>query len=204
MIDITAGYLAQALEASALSFADGELAYLALTSKVQLPLRDRLAWSLATQLPGLVVARGWKRTDIAILDPSALPLALVEAKALYTFDVATPDRANVSEYARMVKDDMAKASALLGGRPGQVFALVLVTHPMDAPPAVLKDVFKYPGIRTAFNRSTEQEIRAGAKANLSAALEPLGPAVHGSLDGGSAFGVRVVVDYTIVGPVAVS
>ncbi|UYY81973.1 hypothetical protein OIT41_02535 [Arthrobacter sp. YA7-1] len=46
MVEITAVYLAQVLETAASSFAPGELAYLALTSRVELPLRDRLAWSL--------------------------------------------------------------------------------------------------------------------------------------------------------------
>jgi hypothetical protein len=55
--EITTDALVRALEASVRSFAPNELAYLALTSKVELPIRDRLAWSLHTALPGKIVAR---------------------------------------------------------------------------------------------------------------------------------------------------
>ena len=66
--EITAEFLDDSLQASAKSFAAGELAYLALTSKVELPIRDRLAWCLHTSLPNRVVAREWKRCDLAVLD----------------------------------------------------------------------------------------------------------------------------------------
>ncbi|UYY81974.1 hypothetical protein OIT41_02540 [Arthrobacter sp. YA7-1] len=148
----------------------------------------------------MVVAREWKRTDLALLDQTAKAIALVEAKALYSFDVATPDRANVRVYRDKVKADIAKAVALLGGHQAAVFALVLVTHPMDSPPD-LDGVIKYgTSIKAALNRAAQEEIRAGAKATLSSALDPLGPAIHGSLMAGTAFGVRVIVDYWIVGP----
>ncbi|MHA7209602.1 hypothetical protein [Arthrobacter sp. MDT1-65] len=200
--EITAQYLAQAPDSAAASLAPGELAYLALTSKVELPLRDRLAWSLSTKLPDLVVAREWKRTDLAILDSSATPMVLVEAKALYTFDIANPERANVRKYTGMVESDLAKAYRLLAGRPGSVFALVLVAHPIDAPPTCLDEVNKYRrDIHSALNKAPQEEVRANARATVSSALEPIGPTVHGSLAGGTAFGVRVDVDYSIVGPV---
>lgn len=202
MTEITAEYLAQALEDAASSFAPGELAYLALTSKVELPLRDRLAWSLYTQLPDLIVTREWKKTDLAILDRSGTPLALIEAKALYTFDVVTPERANVGKYKRRVEDDIAKSFTLLEGRPASVFALVLVAHPKSLPSAGIEGALKYQsGIKSALKRSHEQDVRAGARSTFSAALEPLGQALHGSLTGGTAFGVSVDVDYSIIGPV---
>ncbi|GEO93582.1 hypothetical protein [Kocuria flava] len=204
MVEITADDLARALEGAASSFAPGELAYLALTSKVELPLRDRLAWSLYTSRPDLVIAREWhrkgKRIDLALLNRGATPIALVEAKALYSFDVVTPDRANVRKYTRMVEADMAKAFKLLDGHSAPVFALVLITHPMGVPPD-LGGVIKYrPGIETALTRATQGDIRTGAWATLSSALEPMGPAVYGSLMAGKAFGVEVIVDYWIVGP----
>lgn len=204
MVEITAADLARTLKAAASSFAPGELAYLALTSKVELPLRDRLAWGLSTSRPDLVVAREWhrkgKRIDLALLNSEATPIALVEVKALYSFDVDTQDRANVRKYTRMVEADMAKAFKLLDGHSAPVFALVLITHPMGVPPD-FGGVIKYrPGIKTALTRATQEEIRTGAKETLSSALEPMGPAVYGSLMAGKAFGVEVIVDYWIVGP----
>ncbi|MHA7191068.1 hypothetical protein ACX80N_12340 [Arthrobacter sp. MDT2-16] len=203
MVDITAEYLAQALEDAAASFAPGELAYLALTSKVEQPLRDRLAWSLFTKLPDLVVTREWKYTDLAILDLHGAPLALIEAKALYTFDVVTPDRADVRKYKREVESDIAKAFTLLKGRPASVFALVLVAHPMGLPSAGFEDALKYQSkIKAALKNLPEQEVRVGAKKSLSSALAPVGRAVHGSLAGGTAIGVQVDVDYMVIEPVA--
>lgn len=64
----SAGQLAECLERAAESFAPGELAYLALTSKIERPLQNRLAWSLHTQLPGRVVSREWRSTEIARLE----------------------------------------------------------------------------------------------------------------------------------------
>ncbi|WP_431993677.1 hypothetical protein [Streptomyces albogriseolus] len=75
----------------ATSYAPGELAYLALTSKPELTVRDRLAWTLQTRLAGAVVAREWRNTagwiDLAVLDMAGhSPQALLELKAAYTFD----------------------------------------------------------------------------------------------------------------------
>lgn len=67
-------------------FQENELAYLALTGKVENPFRDRLAFKLHRNLsPEVVVAKEWRRVDIAILR-SEVPLALIELKAMYTFD----------------------------------------------------------------------------------------------------------------------
>ncbi|MFE5011829.1 hypothetical protein ACFRJ3_45880 [Streptomyces sp. NPDC056696] len=49
---ITADLLEKALLAAADSCAPGELAYLALTSKPELAIRDRLAWVLHRRLSG--------------------------------------------------------------------------------------------------------------------------------------------------------
>ena len=46
----TKDVLLQGLEDAGTSFEPGELAYLALTSKVELPVRDRFAWELHRRL----------------------------------------------------------------------------------------------------------------------------------------------------------
>jgi hypothetical protein len=56
---------------------------------IERPLQDRLAWSLHTQLPDLVMSREWRRTDLAVLDGDASkPLLLLEVKAMHTADLA--------------------------------------------------------------------------------------------------------------------
>ena len=110
---ITANFLARHLEAGCGAFGAGELAFLALTSKIELPVRDRLAWSLYKELwPGSVVAREWRRIDLAILPEGHAdePDALIQAKALYTFDLATS--LSLRNYEVAVRADIGKASAV--------------------------------------------------------------------------------------------
>lgn len=73
------------------SFALNELAHLALTSKAEGPIRDRLAFALRSQLAGdgLVVAREWRRIDIAVLRGVHL-VAVVELEMMHTFGAFKP------------------------------------------------------------------------------------------------------------------
>jgi len=139
---VSSGQVADCLELAAKSFASGELAYLALTSKIERPLQDRLAWCLHTQFPGLVVSREWRATGIAILNGEATsPLLLLEAKAMYSFDVAWEHRPNASRYPLLMKNDVAKAHRIDQHDTADVYALGLVTHPLGLPrdlPGVIK------------------------------------------------------------------
>jgi len=106
---VTAGELADGLDAAARSFSQGELAYLAPTSKAERPVQDRLAWTLHTRLPGLGVSREWKATDIAVLTADAKsPVALLEIKAMYSFDLAQ-NQQNAAVYPQLMRSDLAKA-----------------------------------------------------------------------------------------------
>jgi hypothetical protein len=142
--------LAEWLEAAAASFAPGELAYLALTSKVERPLQDRLAWLLHTGLPGLVVSREWRVTDTVILSAGAQsPLVLLEAKAMYPFDVAWEHRAGARAYPRLMRHDVAKARALDPHGTADVYASA------PASPA---------SARTAGNRSSSRPFHSLTRA----------------------------------------
>jgi hypothetical protein len=202
--EITTDVLVQALEAAAHSFAPDELAYLALTSKVELPIRDRLAWVLHTALPGKIVAREWRRTDLAVLDSSGtVPLALIEAKALYSFDVASSAGRGTAYFPGLVSGDITKARKLSReiGQDPAVFALVFVTHPMGEPPN-LPNIIKYvSAIRGSARYGSPAKVRDLAAKHLGQALERLGPVRNGQMDAGSAFGTPTAVDYWIVGPV---
>jgi hypothetical protein len=73
------------------NFQVNELAYLALTSKIELPLRDRIAFELHKKFSDThLICREWKskesksskRVDIAIVDKSNFkPVCLIELKA---------------------------------------------------------------------------------------------------------------------------
>ena len=84
---------------SALS-GDPSLAYLAITSKPELPVRDRVAWYFHWKHPDLIAAREYyikseknpesrKRVDLALLNEMAegpSPVVLMEFKAMMTAD----------------------------------------------------------------------------------------------------------------------
>jgi hypothetical protein len=103
---------------------------LALTSKIEHPIRDRLAWAMNTELwPAYLCAREWRRTDLAVLDRQASPVVLLEAKAMYSFDGCT--EAGFAEYLEYLCSDRAKASTL--AEPDTtVLLLLLATHPEGA------------------------------------------------------------------------
>lgn len=185
------------------SFRPGELAYLALTSKPEFAVRDRLAFALHRRMwPKAVVSREWRRTDLAVLsaDVPPRPLALIEAKASYTFDAAIQNPPG-GWIGQVVKADLAKASAL-AVKGTEVYALVIVTHPRSAPDRSLRGVAKYlSGVRRAIAiAGSAEEVRVRALQNLEAALGALGPTTSGTITGGSAFGVDVLIDWWLVGP----
>jgi hypothetical protein len=187
------------------AFDEDELAYLAITSKVENPIRDRLAYGLHRALwPRAVVAREWFRTDLAILSPTTPPraLALVEAKATMTFDLAY-GMDDAHWVARAVRRDLEK-SARLAIDGTEIFALVIVVHPdSPLPPSLGANIVKYlPGVARAFRTfQTAAKIRALAARSLRANFSSLGPLSRGSMSGGSAFGVGVSLDWWLLGPV---
>ena len=82
----TKDVLLQGLADAGTSFERGELAYLAVTSKVELPVRDRFAWELHRRLEdrSLLVAREWRRVDLAVVREGDA-VVVIESTALYAF-----------------------------------------------------------------------------------------------------------------------
>ena len=187
-------------------FSAGELAYLALTSKVELPVRDRLAFRLSQQLPeGLFVAREWRRVDLAVLEegPEALPRMLLEAKALYSFDLVGPPKW-ATRYPDLVERDVAKLRAM-GSMPVdvQAFVLVLATHPVTEISASLRHIAKYAtGVAKAVQLMGDPDaVAAEARQRLLGHLRALGPVREGKMNGGTAYGVEINVLYWLFGPI---
>ncbi|MFE7385566.1 hypothetical protein ACFU9F_34995 [Streptomyces zhihengii] len=206
---IAADLLEKALLAAAASYARGELAYLALTSKPELAIRDRLAWVLHHQLTNHVIAREWAapgskraRTDLAVLDTEGRrPLVLMEAKAAYTFDFVSPEQQSGVNCRARVERDLAKARIAARDERVAVYGLVLLTHPVEVP-ADFPRVIKYlPEIRRSLRYRTSGELQRLASDTADAHFAGFGPSRSGSLDGGVAFGVRTLVEYRLIGPV---
>ena len=192
--------LKEELEGLSRSFIPGELAYLALTSKVEFPIRDRLAFRLHTRLGDgpSQVAREWHRTDLAVLS-GGVPTLLLEVKAMYSFD-AIDNAVGLRNFHRQVLRDRDKSLRPEAGN-AEIYALLLVTHPGGPCGEKLNAVVKYrTGIERAAKRGVER-VREDAAAAVAKAFHDFRLiTTPGSLDAGTAFGVPVSIDYHLFGP----
>ncbi|TQL19474.1 hypothetical protein FBY37_1394 [Streptomyces sp. SLBN-134] len=204
MVEVTAQLLTRALHRAGESFAPNELAYLALTSKPEHPVRDRMAWVLHSDLPGCITAREWSpngdraRTDLAVLDESSYEaLALVETKAAYTFDFAQEGQQTVEKYMRNIANDLDKARAA-GGSRTRIFALLLLTHPASAP-VQLTPVVKYgPEIARSLRWRSATDLADAAREIVGSRLNTMGAVRGGTLPAGMAFDIDVAINYFLV------
>jgi hypothetical protein len=191
--------VAAELRGLAESYAPDELAFLALTSKVEFVVRDRLAFRLYRRLgaDGAMVAREWRRTDLALLRNGA-PELLLEVKAMYSFD-AVGHAAGLRHFRSAIAGDCDKAlrHAVSGA---EVYALLLVTHPQANCGPELDGVIKY---RRAIERAARAGIpvvRENARRAIATAFADQPLADHDALAAGVAFGIPVSIDYWLFGP----
>lgn len=194
------GALATTLASLSADFDADELAYLALTGTAGQPVRDRLAWRLQQELgEAHVVARGWRRADIAVL-AGETPVLQVEAKAMYAFDLLGAT-SRTGHLAELVANGL-KMSAL--APEGSACLLALVTHVDGTVPEHLREhVVKHAaGIRAALDREGSAEaVAARARKTWEAEIARLGwPSARFTLGGGSMWGLGVEVDAYLVGP----
>ena len=111
-----------------------ELAYLMLTSKSELPLRDRVAWRLcadaAAVAPDRVVAREWNDVDIAILDRD-VPRAFLEFKCIFSAD-ATSAHSNRDKCTDAIAVDVTKRDTLRRSADARIrtWGVVAIVHPV--------------------------------------------------------------------------
>lgn len=199
---LTIDAIAQAFGNVTTSFAPNELAYLALTSKAELPLRDRLAWSLHTTLwPEYIVAREWRRTDLAVLHrgPPAEPVMLLEAKAMYSFNGCT--EGGRAKYQAYLRSDHAKALQLAGPNTS-VFLLLLATHAEGSPDPSLREIIKYSSgiVGAARRHAGTHGVRTICSNRMTPIMEALGRTIRGSLPAGQSFDLDVTIDYWLVQP----
>jgi hypothetical protein len=181
--------LQRCIEEAGRSFADNELAYLALTSKVENPIRDRVAWAL--QCHGgaeLIVSREWKRCDLAVLNASdtGTPLAVVEFKAGIATEVDMPDK-----FLVWMGQDIAKrqTTELQGAA---LYWVALATKVSGKIPSSLRYVVKY---RRTYGMGQPSYEYFDEQMRLH------GDVSSGSILGGQAFGLSVCIDYWVLGPI---
>jgi hypothetical protein len=108
------------------TFHSNELAYLAVTSKVEGPIRDRIAYRLHMELePDLLIHREWRDKnnrwiDIAVTDDQNRPRQLLELKA-HSAPTFQPG------YSDMIRQDCQKLHAA-GGVDTELYILLLFNH----------------------------------------------------------------------------
>jgi hypothetical protein len=171
-------------------FQRNELALLAVTSKVEHVLRDRLAYELFRSLnkDGLAVVREHRRVDVAVLHETS-PIFAVQLKQMYTFD---PLRKENAEYYKLqIKRDIEKCDSLVDQYPQLFILLICVDLSGPLPPWA-----KYRHqIRGAFERHGKA---VGTKACVAVKRWRLMKhAKHSRADAGTAYGVTVRLDYWI-------
>lgn len=180
-------------------FGKDELAFLALTTKIELPLRDRWAYVLYKNLAdgNFVVSREWERTDIAILE-SGNPKVLIEIKALYTFDAVSEKSWYATAIALLQKDE--NKAFKLANVDTKIYTVLFVTHPLVSIPTDFERIVKYlPGINGAFSKlGSADAVAEIAKQRIREKLRGKRIASEGVLPGGSAFGIGVDVMYWVV------
>jgi hypothetical protein len=177
-----------------------ELAYLALTQKVEHAFRDSLAFKLHQLLqaqPDLLVCREWHRTDLAVVR-DAQPLLLLEVKAIYTFDILKSGAQH--PYPELLQQDIEKSQAWqIGGNNStlEVLALLVATRPHDPPSSAYREAVKYYGgvvkYATTSNNVAAAHAEVQRRVNLSLVH-------HAEVQGGRAFGVGVSVAYWLFKP----
>ncbi len=201
--------IVEAIRDAATAFEDGELAYLALTSKIERPFLDRLAFRLH-QRPhsqNRMVAREWPIptpsgrpcADLAILSRSGAA-AVVEGKAMYSFDPTRNCASNTRFVERMQGDLDRFTEADLSATP--IYCLLLATHPLTPVPEQRMYGIKYPSkINSAFQRiGDESQIRELADRKVRAATVADSVCAAGTEQAGSSFGIPVELLWWLFGP----
>lgn len=170
-------------------FRKDELAYLSLTGKIELAFRDRWAFLLHRRSGNFLISREWKNTDIAILDGDR-PAALLELKAMYSFDAIHSD---INKFYKYVKKDEKKALKLgksVGSKPA-VYTILLVTSPKGKVHDRYKTLVKWS------SRINRREISFGH--TKSAVEQKFGKnnLCSGYISAGKVFGIEVNIQYWV-------
>jgi len=190
--------LLNAIDHLSQSFSLDELAYLALTSKPELHIRDRIAWHIHSLNQKILVAREWHNRDLVLLY-KLQPVCIVELKAMYTFDAIY----NPNKFIKWMREDINKARKE-STRETEIYSVILAVHPHAEIPEESQGVVKfYKGINRAFhkNSNSSSAIKTRARNNFEDQFKRC-PKLHygGEIHAGSAFKIGVDILYWIYGP----
>ena len=195
-----APFVVNALDSLQSAFLPDELAYLALTQKVEHAIRDSLAFRLHCSLDGvdgLLVCREWNRTDLAVVQGTS-PLLLLEAKAVYTFDIVKDGAQH--QYPDQLENDYLKAAIWQEAETGEVpevLLLLIATHPHNLPGPEYRQAVKYYGGVAKYSSAANTLVEADSRVRKRVPHEVL---AHGVVPGGQSFGIGVSIGYWLFAP----
>ena len=188
-------------------FRENELAYLALTSKAERQIVDRLAFSLhrdygsdgdASIAREFVVSR--KRVDLAITH-GRTPLFLLEAKAMQSYHANVPTGS--FKYRDKIEHDREKlrgyAPETPPGPPERV-VLLLTTHTCPSPDKKWDGIVKYAEKIRKGRPKNSDEMKKKLNELLPSGCFPI--MGWGDISGGFAFDMKVTIHFRLIGLLA--
>ena len=177
-------------------FEQNELAYLSLTSKIEAVLRDKIAFNLHRfYREGYIVAREWKRCDLAILDiKSKNPILLIEFKACYSFDLITEKVSN--KYFNAIIKDYNKVENLKSSDT-RVLNILFITCPQNIIEDEYKSIIKY---NTGINKALRLHLKSNQIEEIGHQLltEKFTNIYYSGFSGGKAFNVPVNINFCLI------
>ena len=188
-------------------FRENELAYLALTSKAERQIVDRLAFSLHRDYGGnddVVIAREFtipkkiQRVDLAIVQDRT-PHLFLEAKAMQSLNVNLPRESR--KYRIKIEEDRKKLREFQSGELRDTLnkvVLHLTTHSSESPDEKWNGIVKYSGRIRKHRPKSIDELKAKLDRQLPAGYFPI--KASGDILGGRAFDMEVIVHFRLFGP----
>lgn len=190
--------LAQSMEQLPSCFAENELAYFALTGKIERQVQDKLTFLLHKTLVDQHVWREWKNIDIAALDENGEPKILIELTAVQTFDLALTPEPITDGLLRKVNKEQSKFRQF-SGKSTESYTILLATH-LNSPVAekYKTNVKYYKNLERAFTKVFyPNKIKSMAQEQINNTFIQREFVISGELNVGEEFGVEVSVLYWI-------
>ena len=134
--------LVEVIRESMNSFRENELAYLSMTGKNELQIRDRIAYELYRKDNNYIISREYNpkgvksRIDLAIIKDHIIK-DIIELKSMYTFDSI-----DMKGYISGIKKDFYKNRELVTKETNQ-YEIIIATHIDKVPNKEFKDYVKY-------------------------------------------------------------
>lgn len=175
-------------------FNSNELAYLGLTGKVELQIRDKLAYVLHRDYLNQgfdSVVREWKLVDLALMT-NEVPQLLLEAKAIYVGDFLT---SSWKKFVHSMHKDFYKCQQL---SPSTPFLTLLIATEMTSPVPNSPQI-KYRSVcNKPFKTGLTAENLAKQYENCVQSLFKNVDSTYGYWKAGEAYGVGVNVHYWLL------